>query len=82
MIDYAAILTLRYPDSEWTLNGDDYSGLIWLSETTKPAKKELDAEWDSVKAELEATAAAKEAARAELLTRLGITAEEAKLLLS
>jgi hypothetical protein len=81
MIDYATILTLRYEGSEWTLNGDDYEGLTWLSGSPKPTKAKLDGEWESVKAELEAKAEAKVAAKAALLDRLGITAEEAKLLL-
>ena len=31
MIDYVAILTRRFFGKEWTLNGDDYAGIIWLS---------------------------------------------------
>ena len=30
-MDIAQVLTKRFPDSEWTLNGDSYSGLTWLS---------------------------------------------------
>lgn len=48
MTDYAAVLTANYPGSEWTLNGDDYSGLTWLSETPKPTQAELDAAWPKV----------------------------------
>jgi hypothetical protein len=81
MIDYAAILTLRYESSEWTLNGDDYSGLTWLSDSPKPTKAKLDGEWESVKAELETKAQAKATAKAALLERLGITQDEAKLLI-
>ncbi len=47
------------------------------------AKREaMAAEYAAQKAQEEADKAAKEAAKAELLDRLGITAEEAKLLLS
>lgn len=45
MIDYANILTINYPNSQWTLNGDSYSGLTWLSDTPKPTQAELDALW-------------------------------------
>lgn len=38
-----AIISLR-PGEEWTLDGNDYSGLNWLSNTTKPTKKEIDEE--------------------------------------
>jgi hypothetical protein len=81
MIDYAAILTVRHEGSEWTLNGDDYEGLTWLSDSPKPSKAELDGQWESVKAELQAKAEAKASAKAALLERLGITQDEAKLLL-
>ena len=47
------------------------------------AQREADAAaWAEQKAAEEAEAAAKEAAKAELLAKLGITADEAKLLLS
>jgi hypothetical protein len=81
MIDYAVILTRKYEGSEWTLNGDDYAGLTWVSESKKPTKAELDGLWESVKAEIEAEQTAKAETKAALLDRLGITAEEAKLLL-
>ena len=37
-------MTLMYlrPGEEWTLNGDSYEGLTWLSDTPKPTKKELE----------------------------------------
>ena len=50
-MDIATILTKRYPGSEWTLNGDNYSGLTWLSEGKKPTKKSLEAEWAQVEYE-------------------------------
>jgi hypothetical protein len=45
MIDYTAILSRKYQGSQWTLNGDDYSGLVWLSNTDKPSKATLDGLW-------------------------------------
>ena len=44
-MDISAVLTRRYPESEWTLDGDNYSGLTWLSDTPKPSLEELEAEW-------------------------------------
>ena len=49
MTDYAAVLTRNYPGSEWTLNGDDYAGLTWLSDTPKPSKATLEAAWPEVR---------------------------------
>ena len=48
MIDYAAVLTANYPDALWTLDGDNYDGLTWLSDTPKPTQEELDAAWPQV----------------------------------
>ena len=81
MIDYAAILTRKY-NAQWVLDGEDYSGLTWLSEITKPTKKELDDLWPVVQTEIANEIADKAIDKAALLDRLGITAEEAKLLLS
>jgi hypothetical protein len=42
MIDYtAAILSRRYAGKEWTLNGNEYTGLTWLSEGAKPSQRKL-----------------------------------------
>lgn len=46
MIDYSVILTKNYPGKEWSLNGDSYEGLVWLDESQKPTKKELDELWE------------------------------------
>jgi hypothetical protein len=45
MIDYSKILTLNYPGAQWSLNGEEYSGLDWLDSTPKPTQAELDALW-------------------------------------
>jgi hypothetical protein len=47
-IDYSLILVNKYPGSEWSLNGDNYDGLEWLSDTPKPTQAELDAAWPQV----------------------------------
>ena len=48
MIDYSAILTSKYPGTNWTLDGTEYAGLTWLDESTKPTQAELDALWPQV----------------------------------
>ena len=73
------ILTRRYPGSEWTLNGNNYSGLNWLSDTTKPTEAELEALWADVQAEIAAEAQAKVDAKASAVAKLqalGLTVEE------
>ena len=52
VIDYGAILTRRYSGNEWILDGDDYKGLNWLSDTPKPTKAALDKLWPEVEAEI------------------------------
>lgn len=52
-MDISLVLTKRYPDAEWTLDGDSYSGLTWLSDTTKPTLAELEAVWAQVEYEVE-----------------------------
>lgn len=81
MVDYTIVLTHKFAGHEWVLNGDDYAGLTWLSDTNKPTKKELDDLWPIVLAEIEDAKTAKIQAKAALLERLGITADEAALLL-
>lgn len=41
-MNIALILTTNYPDAQWSLDGDDYSGLVWLSDTPKPTKASLE----------------------------------------
>ena len=81
MSDYAVILTRRYAGKEWTLNGDDYTGLTWLSDSPKPSKATLDGLWAEVQQEIADEAEAKAVARQALLDRLGLTEQEAQLLL-
>ena len=81
-MDIAAILSKKYFGSEWTLNGDSYEGLTWLSKTDKPSEQELLSQWEQVKTLIADEITAKATAKAALLERLGITAEEAALLLA
>jgi len=50
-MDITQILSSKFPGSEWTLSGDDYTGLTWLSNTPKPTKKALEALWPEVQYE-------------------------------
>ena len=48
MTDYPAVLAALYPDAEWSLNGDSYDGLVWLSDSEMPSQEMLDAAWPQV----------------------------------
>jgi len=77
--DYATVLVANYPDAEWTLNGDTYNGLTWLSDTPKPTQQELDAAWPAVRQARQDAEAAKVAARQsglDKLAALGLTVDE------
>ena len=79
MTDYTAVLTANYPDAEWTLNGDDYEGLTWLSDSPKPSEAELDAAWPAVQQARADAVAAQEAAKQSAINKLaalGLTVDE------
>lgn len=81
-MDIAAILLSKYPESEWTLDGDSYLGLTWLSESTPPTESELEALWSEVQTELQAKAQAKIDAKASAISKLqalGLTVEEVQV---
>jgi hypothetical protein len=79
MIDYAAVLTANYPDAQWTLDGDTYDGLTWLSDSPKPSQAELDDAWPTVQQARADAVTAKETAKEsgiDKLTALGLTVDE------
>jgi len=80
-MDYTEILSRRYKGKQWHLVGNDYDGLTWLDESTKPTKTKLDSLWSEVATEIANEAAAKVAARQAVLDKLGLTADEAAALL-
>ena len=40
-MNIATALEYARPGSEWILDGDDYAGLTWLSDTPKPTEQEI-----------------------------------------
>ena len=84
MTDYLvkAIFSLK-PNCEFKLQNDDYSTIEWIIlDGQAPTQAKVDAEIKRLIAADEAAATSKAEAKSELLIRLGITAEEAALLLS
>lgn len=70
------------PQSEWTLSGDNYADLAWLSDGIPPSVADIEKEIAAIPAKKTKAKSDAEAAKAALLTKLGITADEATLLLS
>lgn len=82
-MDLAIILERKWPKQEWKLDGNDYEGLVWLSDTTKPTEKEIIDLWPEVQAELKAEAdafSAKRTAAEAKLAALGLTPEDLRIL--
>lgn len=76
-----AIFSLR-PGSEFTLKNHDYSTIEWIVlEGEAPTAAEVQAEMKKIEAEDAAKEAENAKAKDALLNRLGITADEAALLL-
>jgi len=83
MIDYTKILSVNYSTAQWSLNGDSYDGLTWLSDTPKPTQAELDALWESTQAAVAAKEQAAKDVKASALAKLaalGLTQDEVKAL--
>jgi len=51
-MDITLILSRKYPGTEWSLNGDMYDGLTWLSEGKPPTEVQLQALWLEVQYEV------------------------------
>jgi hypothetical protein len=74
------VLSMLCPNTEWTIYGNDYDSILWIKgeQITKAQFEAGFAKFDNWQAEQNAKVAAQKAA---LLQRLGITADEAALLL-
>ena len=81
MIDYVKILQRRYEGKQWWIQDNDYATLNWLDDSPKPSKATLDGLWVEVQQEIADEAEAKQVARLALFDRLGLTEQEAQLLL-
>jgi len=76
-----AIGKLR-PNAEFTMNDNDYSTIKWIFlEGKAPTQNEIDVAIEQIKAEEISLVAQKATAKSALFAKLGITEEEAALLL-
>ena len=77
-----AIKKLR-PTAEFSFSGEDYSTIKWdVLDGTAPTLKEVEDAIVAVKADEKAAEAKRAADKAALLEHLGITEDQARLLLS
>ena len=77
-----AILRLR-PNSEFRIENNDYATIKWfVLEGKAPTQAQIDSAIEQVKADEKAEAQANALAKSALLAKLGLTEDEAKLLLS
>ncbi len=75
---------IRYlrPNAEFVIYGDTLEGLKFINQTiVKPTQAEVDAAWITIQEAENQALIDQEAARQALFDRLGISADEAKLLL-
>ena len=80
MIRAGEVLAMLIPDGGWVISGEEYEGIEWIE--AKPiTKEEFEAGFAKLKALKEKQEAEAKAKKDALLERLGITADEAKLLL-
>jgi len=71
------------PNSEFSFNDDDYSTIKWdVLDGEAPTQKEVGDAVKAIEAEEKIAETNRAADKAALLARLGITQDEAKLLLS
>lgn len=78
-MDIPTVLTRKF-NAQWILEGDNYDGLIWLDDSEKPTKKQLEDLYPIVVEEIQAEIKAKEAKRQAVLDKLGLTAEDVSAL--
>jgi len=80
MTTLSEVLQFIRPKAEFYITGDE---LVWVDEVqTEPTKAEIKSGYENYEAWLLEQNNAKTKAKSELLAKLGITEDEAKLLLS
>jgi len=80
MANGSDVLTMLIPDGGWVMYGEDFEGIQFI-EATPITKAEFEAgfaQYDAWKTEQDAS---KATAKAALLNKLGITEDEARILL-
>ena len=86
MIDVAMGIEALLPAAEYFGSTTDntkkcFDDLNWIDERPKPTWKQVQDAWNDLEPKLIAEAEAKAAAKQAILDRIGLTADEAKLIL-
>jgi hypothetical protein len=76
------VLEMLCPAGGWIISGNDFDNIIWVDDRPRCTKAEFEAGFDQYDAWKAEQDSAKAAQKAALLDRLGITEDEAKLLLA
>jgi hypothetical protein len=72
-----------HPEAEFVFEGNDYSTIRWdVIDGTAPTLKEIEVAYAAHVKDEKATTAAKAAKKQEVLTKLGLSAEEVTALLA
>jgi hypothetical protein len=70
------------PNSEFSFTDDDYSTIKWdVLDGDAPSQSEIDAAIKQIKADEKVEAKTKDTAKAAILERIGLTADELKTIL-
>jgi len=81
MVQGYEVLQMLRPNGGWVIYGDNFDSIIYDEEVSPITQKEFEDGFALVENHKVQTAAATAAAKAALLAKLGITEEEARLLL-
>jgi hypothetical protein len=82
MANVGQVISMLCPGTEWSLIGEKFEDIDWQGKPSPITKKQFTDGFAQFDAWQAAQDAAQAKAKADVLSRLGITAEEAKLLLS
>jgi hypothetical protein len=81
-MDLSACIAYLRPDAQWTMDNEDIATLTFLTDDLAPSLEDCEAIWPEVKAKLEEIAEARQKARDAVLSKIGLTEDEAALLLA
>ena len=76
------VLSMLCPAGGWIIVGDDFDGITWVDDRPRCTKKEFEDGFKTVNAFMAQQESERNAQKQSILDKLGITAEEAAIVLS
>ena len=76
------VLTMLCPNVEWTIYGDDFESIQWKTKTAPITKAQFEQGFEDYDAWKNQQQANKLSSKQAILDKIGLTAEEAQILLS